>query len=342
MAQDVEIRRRNAAAAIHMSDVSKSFGSVGVHNVTLDVPAGTILGLVGPSGCGKTTTVRLLTGVYRPDSGTLQVLGEVPGHLHSRTRTHIGYMPQQYVLSKHMTVWDTLGFVASLYGMSWYRRGRKLREVLEFVELDDARRTLVGNLSGGMQRRLALACALAHKPGLIFADEPTAGIDPILRHRFWERFQELRNNGSTLFVTTQYIGEIALCDRVAVMRDGKLLYVDTPDGLRRKALGGDSLSLRVEPPQTRKAAALIDAQPYVREVRLSRRIPGLLSVTVDEASAALPQIIQLLTDNAGITLQNAEEDKPSFDDIFVQLMDQYDQEHGIEEEATAGREVVHA
>jgi ABC-2 type transport system ATP-binding protein len=314
-----------------MQQVSKSFGSVGVRELTLDVPPGTILGLVGPSGCGKTTTVRLLTGVYRPDEGNIRVLGELPGHFRARTRARIGYMPQHYVLSKFMTVWDTLSFVASLYGMSWLGRSKRLREVLEFVELADVQRKQVGDLSGGMQRRLALACTLAHQPSMIFADEPTTGIDPVLRRKFWEHFHALRNQGCTLFVTTQYIGEVALCDRVAVMRDGRLLYMDTPDGLRRQALGGDALSLRVDPQQVRRAAALVDQQPYVREVRLSRRRPGTLYVTVDDAGRALPQLSQLLGDQLDVDLQNAEEYQPSFDDIFVRLMEQHD-ENGVESE----------
>lgn len=335
-------RQNSVTPTINMRGVSKAFGPVGVSDITLEVPEGTIMGLVGPSGCGKSTTVRLLTGVYRPDSGEMSVMGESPGKFRARTRARIGYMPQQYVLSRHMTVWDTVGFIASLYGMSWFGRSKRLKEVLQFVELEEAQRTMVGNLSGGMQRRLALACTLAHKPNVIFADEPTAGIDPILRHKFWEHFQGLRQEGRTLLVTTQYIGEVELCDRVAVMRDGKLLYVDTPDGLRRQALGGEALSLRVEPAQLRQAAQITDQQPYVREVRMSHRVPGTLYVTVDDAGSALPQLMQELNDRNNIMLHNAEQYKPSFDDIFVRLMEQHDEAQQQQQRNVLEQEVAHA
>lgn len=316
--------RPASLSSISMEQVSKSFGPVGVHDVTLEVPQGTILGLVGPSGCGKTTTMRLLTGVYRPDAGRMRVLGEVPGHFRIRTRTKIGYMPQQYVLSQHMTVWDTLSFVASLYGMSWLGRRKRLQEVLEFVELDKAQRTRVGNLSGGMQRRLALASTLAHRPSIIFADEPTAGIDPVLRHKFWEHFRALRDEGRTLFITTQYIGEVAMCDLVGVMRKGRLLYLDTPEGLRRAAFGGDVLTLQVESRHVRQAMAIIEREPLVRGIRESRSRNGVFYAMVENGATALPRVIAALNEHPQITLLKVQEEVPSFDEVFVQLMRLHD------------------
>ncbi len=311
------------AAPIVMNDVTKMFGPVGVEHLTLTVPEGSIMGLVGPSGCGKTTTVRLLLGVYRQDGGAMTVLGENPAHLSTRTRARIGYMPQHYVLSPRMTVWSTMEFVASLYGMTWFRRRKALRQALQFVELDGERGKLVSDLSGGMQRRLALASMLAPNPTLIFADEPTAGIDPVLRVKFWEHFRALRDTGHTLLVTTQYVGEISYCDRVAVMRDGRLLTVDTPEGLRRQALGGEPFALEVRPDRQREAFGLIDRQPEVRRARLSRSRPGVFYVTVDDAAAAVPRLTRLLND-AGIDVKHVEEYRPSFDEIFVDLMQRLD------------------
>lgn len=317
-------RRATLPQSVTMEQVSKSFGGVGVHELNLEVKSGTILGLVGPSGCGKSTTVRLLTGVYKPDAGRIRVLGEVPGHFRIRTRTSIGYMPQQYVLSQHMTVWDTMSFVASLYGMSWIGRRKRLRDVLEFVELEKAQRTRVGNLSGGMQRRLALACTLVHQPALIFADEPTAGIDPVLRQKFWEHFRALRDQGRTLFVTTQYIGEVAMCDKVAVMRKGKLLYVDTPEGLRREAFGGDVVALQVEPRQVHEAMGVLERDPIVQGVRESRSRRGVFYAMVENSGAALPRVVALLNEHPQITLHKVQEETPSFDEVFVQLMRRHD------------------
>ena len=142
---------------------------------------GTILGIIGPSGSGKTTTIRLLTGALAPDDGQVRVLGEDPRTFRRRTRERIGYMPQQFTLYADLTARENVDFVASLFGMLWRTRHRRTREVLQLVDLWDARGRRAGRLSGGMQRRLELASALVHDPDLLFLDEPTAGIDPILR-----------------------------------------------------------------------------------------------------------------------------------------------------------------
>jgi ABC-2 type transport system ATP-binding protein len=316
-----EMQANGRPPAIVTEGATKLFGEVGARDVTLTVPEGTILGLIGPSGSGKTTIVRLLTGVYKPDRGRLLVLDEEPRRLRTRTRARIGYMPQHYVLSPRMTVWETLDFTASLYGMAWFTRRRRLREVLQFVELYDHRRQTVGKLSGGMQRRVALASMLAHDPALMFADEPTAGVDPVLRRKFWDHFRTLRDAGRTLLVTTQYVSEAAYCDYVAVLREGQILTVDTPEGLRRRALGGDAFALQVRPDAAEPAARLVSALPFVYGVRHSHSRIGRVYVTVDDVNSAVPEITRRL-DEAGIEVQTSEEYRPSFDDVFVALMHQ--------------------
>jgi ABC-2 type transport system ATP-binding protein len=178
-----------------------------------------------------------------------------------------------------------------------------------------------------MKRRLELACSLVHDPTLLFADEPTAGIDPVLRGKFWESFRNLRNQGRTLFVTTQYVGEAAYCDLVGVMRNGRLMFVDTPDGLRRRALGGEIIQFVVEPPQTRTAAQLLYQHPLVNDIRISRSEPGVLQAYVEEASDALPVLIPLFDSHPSVTLKRAEEYRPPFDDVFIMLMEQAEQQH---------------
>lgn len=311
------------ATAIAVEGVTRAFGEdVGVFDLTFEVPSGTIFGMIGPSGSGKTTTVRLLTGLYRPDSGQLSVLGRTPSKFSARTRERIGYMPQQFVLYPNLTVWENLNFVASLYGMGYFKRRPFLKAVLEFVELSDASGRLGSQLSGGMQRRLELACSLVHNPQLLFADEPTAGIDPVLRGKFWDHFRELRSQGRTLFVTTQYVGEAAYCDQVGVMRNGRLLYIDTPEGLRRTALGGEVIELIVDPEDAHNAAYVLQAHPAINDVRRSHARPGQLYIYVEKAAEMLPVIFDQLKDHPDIDVRQAQEYHPPFDDIFIRLMEQ--------------------
>jgi ABC-2 type transport system ATP-binding protein len=197
---------------LQLENATKSFGEVhAAEGVTLSVDQGTILGLIGPSGSGKTTVVKMAIGNLKPTDGTVRVLGETPHHFHRRTRERIGYMPQTFVLYEDLTAGENLSFIGSLFGMLWPRRRRRARELLQLLDLWDARNRRAGQMSGGMQRRLALASALIHDPEIIFVDEPTAGIDPVLREKIWDEFRRLRDAGRTLFVTTQYVGESEFC-----------------------------------------------------------------------------------------------------------------------------------
>jgi len=330
MSKVVAMSRREPAGdagnyVIEMRKVSKRWDDkVGVLDMTLQVPPGQIFGLVGPSGCGKTTTVRMLTGVYAPTEGELRVLGATPQTFNKRARERIGYMPQLFVLYPTLTVWENLNFVASLYGLNWLKRRKRLEELLEFVELTSARNTLAEKISGGMKRRLELACSLVHQPQLLFADEPTAGVDPVLRGKFWDGFERLKAEERSLLVTTQYVSEVEYCDLVGVMRAGKLLMVETPEGLRRRAFGGrEVISLHVGPQDERKARDLLRQLPFVDEIdRPHHEPPGTLHIYADDASGRLPEIIQQVGSDSSIDMRNAEEFKPPFDDVFIILMEQ--------------------
>ncbi len=305
---------------IEAEKASHRFSSdAGVYDLTFQVPRGIIFGLIGPSGCGKTTTVRMLTGMYKNDSGKLQVLGETPYRFRGKTRGKIGYMPQQFVLYPMLSVAENFNFSAALYGLGFFRRIHREHQLLKFVELYNERHRITSKLSGGMQRRLQLACALAHDPELIFADEPTAGIDPVLRSKFWDHFRALRDSGKTLFITTQYVAEAENCDLVGIMRDGRLLYIDTPEDLRRKAFGGDLIRLVVAPDRTRDAASLLNGRPDVKDARPASRQPGLLLVSTDDAAKALPDVVAVLRDH-GIEVIESEQYTSPFDEVFLQLV----------------------
>ena len=305
-------------AAVRARGLTKMFpDGVGVHDLSLEVEAGTIFGFIGPSGSGKTTTIRLLTGILGPDSGELSVLGKTPSDFDRSDRSRLGYMPQLSVLYPHLSIWENLAFTTSLFGVPWRGRRRLMKEQLQLVELDDARTRLFRDSSGGMQRRLALAATLIHSPDLLFLDEPTAGIDPILRKKFWDHFVDLRNQGRTLFVTTQYVGEAAYCDRVGVLAEGRLIAVDTPEGLRRQAFGGEVLDVVFAQPLL--APQLDRLAEIVAATRVERIGIGQVRLVVADAGEAAPLVTAWATE-AGVEIESVEPYLPAFDDVFVELI----------------------
>ncbi len=303
---------------IRTRELAKHFGAdVAVSEVTMEVPRARIFGFIGPSGAGKTTTIRMLTGYYPPTSGEVSVLGCAPTQFTRQQRARIGYMPQLFVLYPHLSIWENLNFAASIYGMS-LRRKPRLREILEFVELWEHRQKLARDISGGMQRRLSLAATLLHKPQLIFLDEPTASIDPVLRQKFWEHFRELRDAGHTLFVTTQYVSEAAYCDSVGIINEGALLTIDTPEGLRRRAYGGDVVALKLSEPLSHETQSRLLRLPFVHR-QAFRHIEGGVRLIVDEAHTAIPKLLNWSQDE-GVAVASVEEYHPPYEEVFVQII----------------------
>jgi ABC-2 type transport system ATP-binding protein len=302
-----------------MRGVSRSFdGRRVVDQIDLTVPRGTILGIIGPSGAGKTTTIRMLTGALRPTEGDVRVLGVEPRRFRRRDRERIGYMPQLFMLYEDLTAGENVDFVASLFGLLWRKRRRRVQEVLKVVGLWDARKRQAGKLSGGMQRRLELACALVHEPTLIILDEPTAGIDPLLRGSIWNELHRLRDAGQTLLVTTQHIGEAEECDAVALIVGGRIVALASPDELRRKATLGDLLDIETT---TMFDGANLDGTAGVVDVRQDG--PRHLRVVVDDAGTALPVVVEQIK-SSGTEIESAREVRLSFDDVFAILVKQHE------------------
>ncbi len=327
----MDTRSTENTPIVHASGVTKGFNGVtAVDNLTLDIPQGVIFGFIGPSGCGKTTSVRLMLGIYTPDEGEIEVFQRPPERFSREDQATIGYMPQQFVFYPDLTVWENLNFTASLYGVP-LRRSRRLRTLLELVELAGHEHKKARLLSGGMQRRLSLAASMVHNPRLIFLDEPTAGIDPVLRRKFWDFFQQLKQDSCTLFVTTQYVGEAAYCDYVGVMVAGRLLMVETPEGLRRRALGGEMIHLHTKRILNETLYASLRTQPFVLDGRVDRLRHRGLELLVDDASVALPQVLAWCQTES-IEVESVSEYVPVFDDVFVKLIEQ---ETAVEEEAHA-------
>ncbi|HEY0069996.1 MAG TPA: ABC transporter ATP-binding protein [Chloroflexia bacterium] len=320
-----------ARSIIEVRNVSKVLGGNTVlHDLNFEVYEGEIFGFIGPSGSGKTTAIRLLTGVYTPTTGEVTVMGTTPSHPDRRVQEHFGYMPQMFVLYPNLTVRENLLFVAELYGMGRITRNRRVKELLEFVELTEARNRLASKVSGGMQRRMELAAALLHNPALIFADEPTAGIDPVLRAKFWEEFRLLRDEGRTLFITTQYVGESEYCDRVGVIREGRIVAIDTPIGLRRRAFGGDMVDVVVNGLSIATVQALEDL-PIVKYVQPVSR--NELRVSVEESGPAIPALLEALN-TLSCEVKRIEEYRPNFDEVFISLMEQDEAARAEQEAAT--------
>jgi ABC-2 type transport system ATP-binding protein len=306
----------DATLPVVLKHVSKRLGKrEALHDLSLTVRPAEMLALVGPSGCGKTTTVRLMCNLYWPTSGTVRVLGHDYREWPQNLRERIGYMPQSFALYPRLTVEENLRYVAGLYGLAPSDRSARIATLLELMDLTDARTTLAANLSGGMRRRVALIAALLHKPDLIFVDEPTAGLDPALRVRLWQHFKTLREQGCSLVVTTQYIDEADYCDRVAVLRAGRMLALGTPETLRRQAFGGDVLELRSSD-LTARSARELRRLPVVHDVEPL----GLdtLRVVVDSARQSIPQVIAELKEH-GVVVESVSERRPSFDEVFLRL-----------------------
>lgn len=219
---------------VSIRNITKSFGTQKVlDGINLDIRQGEIFGLLGPSGSGKTTLVKMLTNLEKQDAGEISFEGvTLPS---SKVIHKIGYMSQSDALYQELTAEENLDFFAALFGIPLKKRINRIQEVAKVVDLQDHLKKSIQNYSGGMRRRLSLAASLLHEPDLLILDEPTVGIDPVLRHQIWEQFNILKDQGKTIIVTTHVMDEAEKCDRVGLLRDGKIIAEGSPDEIIRKA-----------------------------------------------------------------------------------------------------------
>jgi len=234
---------------VHASNLRRTYGrTVAVDGVTFDIPAGETFGLLGPNGAGKTTTIHLLVGVLKPDAGEIRIDGAADP-TRPEVRRRIGIAPQALALYDELTGEENLKFFGRLYGVTGAALRERVRWALEFVQLTDRARKLVKTYSGGMQRRLNMACALLHDPAVILFDEPTVGVDPQSRNHIFDNIEALKATGRTILYTTHYMEEAQrLCDRVAIMDRGRILALDTVDALIAEHGGRSVITAELERP----------------------------------------------------------------------------------------------
>lgn len=315
------------APVISASEVTKRFtADAGVFDLDLEVAPGSILGLIGPSGSGKTTTVRLLTGLIHPDSGRLTIMGADPTRFKRSLRQQVGYLPQESALYPTLSIRENLMFAASMYGLNGRRAHGRVDAVLGMVDLAEAGDRRVAESSGGMKRRTGLAAALVHEPALVFLDEPTAGVDPILRHTLWKEFESLRDAGTTVVVTTQYVGDAAMCDEVVLLAGGRVAARGTPDSLRRDAFGGELVDVRFEHSVRRADVETIAARIGAAGFRGTGL--GEVEFVVPDAGTATAEIHRV-ADEMDIRIAEIERRVPDLDETFVRIVDRERTSNGV-------------
>jgi ABC-2 type transport system ATP-binding protein len=305
----------NTSYAVETDNLTRRFGDfVAVDRLSLQVAPGEVFGFLGPNGSGKTTTIRMLCGLIAPTDGTGSVLGFDIGRESEAIKARIGYMSQKFSLYPDLTVRENLQFYADVYGIDRRTRAARMADLIVMAGLNGREREQTANLSGGWKQRLALACAIVHRPRMLFLDEPTGGVDPEARRAFWDLIYDLAQDGVTVFVTTHYMDEAEHCNRIGLMYGGKLVALDTPAALKHGAISGEVLEIEGTPQE--QARALIAAQPGVRDVA---PYGARLHATVDDAALRGPQLNAALQ-AAGVADARVERIDPSLEDVFVALL----------------------
>lgn len=304
--------------AVTTDRLTRRFGSfVAVNEVSLQVARGEVFGFLGPNGSGKTTTIRMLCGLLTPSSGSGRVLGLDIARDQEAIRQRIGYMSQKFSLYGDLTARENLTFYADIYGLPRAERAARIDALIDLAGLRGHDRALTAELPGGWRQRLALACAIVHRPQVLFLDEPTSGVDPEARRAFWDLIYDLADEGVTVFVTTHFMDEAEHCNRIGLMYGGRLVALDTPLALKRTTFDGAVLEVEGVPQELARATLL--AQPGVRNVAPHG---ARLHAIVDEAALRLPHLAAAL-EKAGVAGIHIEPVEPSLEDVFVAIVDRY-------------------
>jgi ABC-2 type transport system ATP-binding protein len=294
---------------IKVENLTRRFGDfIAVDHINFEVQAGEVVGYLGPNGSGKTTTIRMLLGLLKPNDGNATVLGYDVATQSEEVRARVGYMSQKFAIYDDLTTLENLTFYGGVYGITDRER---IQHTLELVGLKGHESTLTKDMSTGWRQRLSLGIALVHEPKLLFLDEPTSGVDPTARRAFWDLIYELAENGVTILVTTHYMDEAEYCERVGVMRDGKLLAMDTPTALKKSIITGGVWEVYANPLE--RGLEILSAMDGVERIGLAGDYLRVISQRVGK------EALQSLLEEKGIRVERIERGEPTLEDVFLSL-----------------------
>jgi ABC-2 type transport system ATP-binding protein len=304
----------NDDAPVSARDLVKRFGDfVAVDRISLEAHRGEVVGFLGPNGAGKSTTIRMLCGLLRPTAGQAIVAGYDVAREPEYVRQRIGYMSQKFSLYNDLRVIENIRFFASLYDVPPSTLKEREAWVLDMAGLSGRESTLTGTLPSGWKQRLALGCAVLHRPPILFLDEPTSGVDPISRRQFWELIHSMAADGVTVLVTTHYMDEAEYCNRLVLIFQGRIVASGSPTELKQRAMSGELLLVECEPLGV--ALDLLQQTPDVSDVAV---FGNALHVVVPDAKVAIPRIRTALSQH-GARVTKMEPIRPSLEDVFVSL-----------------------
>jgi ABC-2 type transport system ATP-binding protein len=300
--------------AVRLARLTRHFGDVhAVDGLEFDVAKGELFGIVGPDGAGKTTTLRMLAGVLPPTSGDAVIAGVSVSSFPERVKPHIAYMSQRFGLYTDLTVRENIDFYADLYEVPKSERAARLERLYRFSALKPFEKRLAGQLSGGMKQKLGLSCALIHEPEIMLLDEPTFGVDPISRRDLWLIVHEMVARGTTVILSTAYMDEAERCDRVALLHEGRVVALDTPESLQFPLR--DKI-FQVSTSEPRRALDLIAEYPGVRQAAL---FGETIHVSIDDWHENWPSVRKLL-ESKKIAIHSHGASEPSMEDVFIDLV----------------------
>ena len=298
--------------SIKINNVSKSFGDVkALDNISLRINDGELFGLIGPDGAGKTTLFKSLVTLLKADSGTSTVCGLDTVSKRKEIRQIVGYMPGTFSLYRDLTVYENLNFFADIFGTTIEKGYDLIKDI--WVQIEPFKNRLSGKLSGGMKQKLALCCALVHQPEVLFLDEPTTGVDPVSRKEFWQMLRKLKEKKITIFVSTPYMDEAVLCDRVALIQDGRILSIDTPEGVI------DSFPKDLYEIKPHRVYEVLRALYKWDKSYSSNAFGNSVHFIGKDDNVSVEQILSFFKDS-GISVEYVKRIKPSIEDCFIEFM----------------------